>query len=76
MFRKAMLSLAAVLAVTTFSTAGNASHRHGGFHRHFGHHHHHHHHFGHRHWRYSHVYSSCWRYTPYGLINVCRRVYY
>ena len=55
----------------------------GGFHgggakffaggRHFGHRWH-----GHRHWYgkrfygYGYAYNTCWKYTPYGLVNVCR----
>ena len=27
----------------------------------------------HRHWRfYGFAYNTCWKYTPYGLVNVCK----
>ena len=32
-------------------------------------------HFGHRFYRfggYGYAYNTCWKYTPYGLVNVCR----
>ena len=37
--------------------------------KHFGHHHH----FRHRHhFHYGYAYNTCWKYTPYGLVNVCK----
>jgi hypothetical protein len=54
---------------------GGAKFFHGG--KHFGHHHHHHHRF-HRHYRFGYGYGygyTCWKYTPYGLVNLCK-VYY
>jgi hypothetical protein len=48
---------------------GGGKHFHGG--KHFGHHHHHH--FRHRHYGYGYGYGyTCWKYTPYGLVNVCK----
>jgi hypothetical protein len=56
---------------------GGHGHGHGGFgHGHFGHGHgfgHHHGHFWghHHHHRPFFVYNSCWKWTPYGRVNVC-----
>ena len=30
----------------------------------------------HRHFGYGYAYNTCWKYTPYGLVNVCTRVPY
>jgi hypothetical protein len=72
----------AALALTTASFAissqafagghGHGGHGHGHFGRgHFGHGHFGHGHFGHRFY----AYNSCWKWTPYGPINVCYRSY-
>jgi hypothetical protein len=71
------LALAAA-SLTIPSQAFAGGHRHHGHH---GHHGHHHGHFGHRHghWHGHHhhfrphfyVYNSCWKWTPYGRVNVC-----
>lgn len=86
--KKTIMAAIAVLALSTASLAvpGQAfagGHGHGGHHGghgghgghgHHGHGHHGHHghgHFGHGHRFY--VYNSCWKWSPYGPINVCRR---
>ena len=52
---------------------GHGHHGHGGGHGHghglFGHGHHH----GHRHHFVG--YNSCWKWSPYGPVNVCNRYY-
>ncbi|QHO72827.1 hypothetical protein ACH79_09510 [Bradyrhizobium sp. CCBAU 051011] len=48
---------------------GHHGHHHGHGHGFFGHGHHHHHH----HRPHFHVYNSCWKWSPYGPINVCYR---
>ena len=65
----------AALALTTASLAipGQAfagGHGHGGHGGHgiFGHGHHHHH-------RHFFAYNSCWKWSPYGPVNVCNRYY-
>ncbi|MEH2521898.1 Spy/CpxP family protein refolding chaperone [Bradyrhizobium sp. AZCC 1610] len=82
--KKIITAAFAALALTTASLAipsqafagghgghggHGGGHRHHGFgHGHFGHgHHHHRHHF--------HVYNSCWKWSPYGPVNVCYRYY-
>jgi hypothetical protein len=49
-----------------FHGHGGGKHFHGG--RHFGHRWHHHH----RHFRFGFAYNTCWKYTPVGLVNVCK----
>jgi hypothetical protein len=84
----AALAVAAIgtasIAVTTDAEARGGRGFHGGggkfFHggKHFGHRFHHH---GHRHWHfkrfhgYGYAYNTCWKYTPYGLVNVCKYRY-
>jgi hypothetical protein len=47
---------------------GHGGHGHHGFgHGLFGHGHHHHHRFF--------AYNSCWKWSPYGPVNVCYRTY-
>ncbi|WP_082646416.1 hypothetical protein [Bradyrhizobium valentinum] len=76
----------AALALTTASLAipsqasaggrGHGGHRgHGGGHGHHGHGHHHHGHGHHGHRHHFHVYNSCWKWSPYGPVNVCYRYY-
>ena len=75
--KKIIPAAIAALALTTASLAvpgqafagghghhGHHGHGHHGHHGH-GHHHHHRHHF--------YVYNSCWKWTPYGAVNVCYR---
>jgi hypothetical protein len=87
--KKIITATIAALALTTASLAipgqafaggrGHGGHGgHGGGHGHHGHHGHghgHHHHgyghHGHRH--HFHVYNSCWKWSPYGPVNVCYR---
>jgi opacity protein-like surface antigen len=73
----AALGTASIAASTDADARGRGGH-HGGHHggakffhgggKHFGGHH-----FRHRnHFRYGYAYNSCWKYTPYGLVNVCK----
>jgi hypothetical protein len=48
---------------------GGAKFFHGG--RHFGHRWHGHRHFK-RFYGFGYAYNTCWKYTPYGLVNVCK----
>jgi hypothetical protein len=88
-FKKIITAAIAALALSTASLAvpgqafagghghgghggGHGHHGHHGFgHRHghgiFGHGHHHHHH------RPFFAYNSCWKWSPYGPVNVCHR---
>jgi hypothetical protein len=77
----------AVAALGTASIAASSDalakggHRGGGFHgggkffhggKHFGHHGHHRHWHFKRFYGYGYGYNTCWKYTPYGLVNVCK----
>lgn len=57
------------------SHGGHGGHGGGhGHHGHYGHHGHGHHGHGHHgHGHHFHVHNSCWKWTPYGSINVCYR---
>jgi hypothetical protein len=78
----ALALAAASLTIPATAFAGGHGHGHGHGHGGFGHGHghgfghgfgHHHGHFwGHRHhYRPFFVYNSCWKWTPYGKVNVC-----
>ena len=84
---RTLLTAAVALAAVggaSLSAATDASAKHGGYGRHGGHSGMHVRHGGHR-WNHRHFhfrrhfhvsYNTCWKRTPYGLINVCKVVPY